>query len=230
VTVNKKTLTFRGEKVYNKPELRKEKTMKKVALCILFVCLFASTGLAYTYEVYTYGPSKNLKNEESILIDQQGGMHGLTLEYRSSADIFGTSDLVDGFGGIWQINLGNNSHLNMFSGQVHEIDISHSATAILKGGLIESIYSYQIVPDPHITLYYSGTLPMVQKINGFDYLVGNWGNGDPFSIYLHNTGYNAYGNFEFILVPEPTSLAFLALGGWLVTQQKRSHAPHSNCA
>jgi len=205
--------------------------MKKNVLYALFGCLFVCSTYSTNYEITTniYTPALTLQTDD-ILYMTDGGFGSLTFLGYSTGKIEGTSTLVEGSGGIWQVNLANNSHFDMFDGQVHEIDISHNATAILKGGLMESIYSYQIVPDPHITLYYSGTLPLVQKINGFDYLVGNWGNGDSFSIYLHNTGYKAYGNFEFILVPEPAGLAFLALSGWLVTQQKRSHAPHSNCA
>jgi hypothetical protein len=194
--------------------------MKKTIFYILFSCLFTSMGLAYTYEIYTYSPSDILYTGESILFADEGGMNGLTLYNNSSATILGTSELEEGSGGIWHISMFGASTLEMFDGQVHEIDFNNNAKAILKGGLIESIYSYQIVPDPHITLYYSGTLPTVQTIGGFNYLVGNWGNGDPFSIYLHNTGYNAYGNFEFILVPEPASLVLLALGGLLIRKKK----------
>ena len=44
--------------------------MKKVALYIMFACLFASPVLAYTYEVYTYGDNETLVGTESILVDQ----------------------------------------------------------------------------------------------------------------------------------------------------------------
>ena len=145
----------------------------------------------------------------------------VTLENESSADILGTSDPVEGSGGIWEIRLGYTSSLYMAGGQVNEINIGNEATAVLKGGMIQSIYSYQIVPDPHIKLYYSGDLPSVQEIEGLDFLVGNWGNGDPFSIYLHDSGYNVYGNFEFILVPEPITLALLAFGGLMLRSKKR---------
>jgi hypothetical protein len=193
--------------------------MEKTNLYILFICLFASMGWAYTYEVYTYSSSKTLYTSESILFANEGGMDKLTLTINSSATIKGTSTLKEGEGGIWQIILANDSYLDMLGGEIHEIDISHNATAILKGGLIEAIYSYQIVPEPHIALYYSGTLPTVQTISGFNYLVGNWGNGEPFSIYLHDTGYDVYGNFEFILVPEPVAMLLLGLGGLLLRRR-----------
>ena len=193
--------------------------MKKT-IYILFVCLFVSTGLAYTYEVYTYGENETLIEEQSILVDLEGGMDGLTLRDQSSATIYGTSGLAEGSGGIWFLSLSNTSSLYMTGGQVHEINIGNNATAVLKGGLIESIWSTQIVPDPHIILYYSGNLPTVQEISGYDFLVGNWGSGDPFSIYLHNTGYDAYGNFNFILIPEPASLVLFALGGLLIRRKR----------
>ena len=108
----------------------------------------------------------------------------------------------------------------MSGGQVGTIVFNNNATAILTGGLIEAIYSYQIVTNPHITLYYSGDLPTVQKLGGFDYLVGNWGDGTDFNIYLHNTGYDTYGNFEFILIPEPVTFLLLGLGGLLIRRKK----------
>jgi len=169
--------------------------MKKTTFYILLAGLFASTGLAYTYEVYTYGDNKTLYDGESILVDLQGGMDRLTLNVDSTAIILGSSAIEQGLGGIWEIRLGYTSNLYMVGGEVNMLNIGNEATAILKGGLIQSIYSYQIVPDPHITLYHSGAVPTKQNIGGFDFLVGQWGNGDPFSIYLHNTGYDVYGNF-----------------------------------
>jgi len=203
--------------------------MKKV-IYILFVCLFVSKGLAYTYEVYTYGESKTLHDEETILVDLQGGMFMLTLEDGSFADIKGTSPLEQFYGGIWEVRLGYTSSLYMTGGQVNEINIGNEATAELHGGLIQQIWSYQYVPyigghgqpsvpNPNIKLYYSGDLPTLDSSN---MLTGLWGNGDPFSIYLHNVpGYDpVIKNIQFILVPEPASLALLALGTLLLRRKQ----------
>ena len=61
----------------------------------------------------------------------------VTLENESSADILGTSDPVEGSGGIWEIRLGYTSSLYMAGGQVNEITIGNgNATARLTGGLM----------------------------------------------------------------------------------------------
>jgi hypothetical protein len=195
--------------------------MKKAILYILFVCLFVYPTFATYYEITTdiYTPGLTLQTGDSLYMTD-GGFGSLNLHGDLTATIEGTAALVEGSGGIWNLNSAWNSHLDMSGGQVHQLTMNNTATATLTGGLIEAIYSYQIVTNPHITLYYSGNLPAVQKIGGFNYLVGNWGDGTDFNIYLHNTGYNTYGNFEFILIPEPATLLLLSLGGLLIRRKK----------
>jgi hypothetical protein len=194
--------------------------MKKTIPYILFICLFVYPTYATYYEITTdiYTPGQTLQTGDSLYMTD-GGFGSLTLRSNSAAAIEGTSVLQQFSGGIWYLNLFDGSALDFSGGGVHMLSLNNNATAKLSSGLIEAIYSYQIVTNPHITLYYSGDLPTVQKIGGFDYLIGSWGDGSDFNIYLHNTGYNTYGNFEFILIPEPATLLLLGLGGLLLRRK-----------
>jgi hypothetical protein len=216
--------------MYNIFNLRKEKTMKKAALYILFVCLFVYPTCATHYEITTniYTPSLTLQTGDSLYMTN-GGFDTLTLFGTSTAIIEGTSALEEFSGGVWYLSLANNSHLDMSGGQVNLLAMNNYATAELHGGLIQQIWSYQYVPyigghgqpavpNPNIKLYYSGDLPTLDSSN---VLTGLWGNGDPFSIYLHNvTGYDpVIENIQFILVPEPGTLLLLGLGGLLIRRK-----------
>ena len=206
--------------------------MKKLMLLLIAVGICTSVSFAgYTYVSNTYGPVPNLSGNETLLVTGQGGDSLIYLSDFSYANIQGTSLLQQSVGGIWEILLANNSHLDMSGGELHELSMNNNATATLSNCLIQSIYSTQgtwkwnndvdppvTVPNPHITFYHSGAVPTVQEIGGFDYLVGSWIDGTDFQIYLHDTGYDVYDNFNFI--PEPMTLAFLGLGGLLIRRKK----------
>ncbi|MCE5185347.1 MAG: PEP-CTERM sorting domain-containing protein [Planctomycetaceae bacterium] len=203
--------------------------MKKTICYIMLACLFSATGFgAYTYEVTTYSDSKTLFQQESMLIDQQGGMNLLGLEGQSSATILGTSQLEEGFGGIWELTAGWNSHLDMSGGQVRFIGIGNDATAFLSGGLIQELRSTQnawinagdppapTIWNPHITIecldhsYDTGTR----------LLTGHWLDSTPFSIQLINVqGYSpTIDNINFI--PEPATMLFFAFGGLMIRKRQ----------
>ncbi|MBL7215994.1 MAG: PEP-CTERM sorting domain-containing protein, partial [Phycisphaerae bacterium] len=60
--------------------------------------------------------------------------------------------------------------------------------------------------------------------NASNILTGIWGNGDSFDIQLVNdTGVecNLLDNFDFILVPEPATLALLGFGGLWVRKRRK---------
>ena len=219
--------------MYNKLKLQKgDFTMKKPILYILFVCLFVHIVRAsYTYEIYAYSfENKHLFNEESILINQQGGMDYLFLNNSSSAMVQGTSIFEQGVGGIGHIFLYDSSSLVMSDGELVTLAINSNATAILTGGWIYQIQSFQIaatvipgippqvIPNPHITIecldhFYDTNTKL---------LTGHWfDDGTAFSIQLVDVqGYSpAIQNIQFI--PEPVSLLLLGFGGLLLRQRRK---------
>ncbi len=118
--------------------------------------------------------------------------------------------------------LDDSSRLLVTGGEIGGIDFRDNATAVLRGGQIGNIESFQrplggdYPPsywDKHITIEYSGELP---TLNG-NVLAGLWGDGSGFSIELHNpdtTKYNSVmSNIEFVFVPEPTTILLFGFGG-----------------
>jgi len=203
--------------------------MKNLFILLIIIGFSIAGFTDYTYTITEgYVDQPSLDNDESLLVTG-GGTASFQMNDNSYANIQGTSTLGQGTGGIWQILLVDNSHVDFSGGQIHELAFNHDATAILSGGLIQRISSYQsaweydqsdppqLVPNPHITM-----------VCNLDYnydtqtqlLTGTWLDATSFSIQLVNVqGYDlVIENIQFI--PEPVSIAFLALGGLLIHKRK----------
>lgn len=206
--------------------------MKKVFLHIMIICLFVSVSFAsYTYTITEYQMLPSLTGTQSMLITDNGGGPYQYLSGNSSVIIQSTSVLEDGVGGVWHISLTENSFIDISGGQVNQLDLNNDATAVLSGGLIQQIWSYQSawkqagdppapVSNPHITIVYSDVLPTV---NASNILTGLWGDGSAFSIQLHDVqGYSpVIENIQFQQIPEPVVSLFIVFGAALLRKGRK---------
>ncbi len=159
-----------------------------------------------------------------------GGGDSLALHDNSFARIEGTSPLQEGYGGIWTLDMGGYSYLEFYGGEVHELSIGTYATAVLAGGRIDRIWSYQdawqyggdppvLLPNPHITII--GDLDSVNHNIETNVLTGNWLDGTGFNIQLIDVdGYSpAIENIQFI--PEPAALLLMGAGALLLRGKRK---------
>jgi hypothetical protein len=121
-------------------------------------------------------------------------------------------------GGIADLNLGNTSHLKMLNGVIDVLDFRGDSTGEISGGSINYIRSIQLSgTTKHITFICD-----VDSVNlTGNLLTGDWldGKGDFSITLLDQSPYDSvYSNIEFI--PEPATLALLALGGLLLRHKR----------
>ena len=157
-----------------------------------------------------------------------GGAYGVEAFGSSKVEIQGTAPLSfpENPGGIVALNLDDSSSLLVTGGEIGGIDFRDNATAVLQGGSILHISSFQYVPMPNNIAYpnieivvreYDDSNPNL--ITGvWDVDNNNDNQFDTFSIQLHNqAGYDpVIENIKFTVIPEPVTLLFFGFGGLAV--------------
>jgi hypothetical protein len=122
-------------------------------------------------------------------------------------------------GGIGNITSARNSHLLFSGGEMNSLWINENATAIIEGGSINYIRSFQSLGSPHIE--------MVVKDYAYNastnLLTGIWGDDSTFSIELvDQDGYDpAFSNIAFTIVPEPATLLLISAGAILLRKRRK---------
>jgi hypothetical protein len=188
---------------------------------------YESGGLISGYEEF-------VETFSGLLVIDGGG--ATVIEMRNSAhlEVQSTTPFIAGYGGIWDIVLKNNSHLDYYGGQTEELTIRNNATANLYGGRIDAITSFQNIfwmygepTGQHINLYcqpgWSWLTDSAQNKVG---ITGLWMDGKPFTIQFQDRTSLGFGpvwaNIN-VIVPEPASIMLLALGGFLIKKRKSTN-------
>jgi len=208
-----------------------KKTMIIVSVLVSAVCTPAIAGFTRIISnTYEYGVI--LRNNESLLVTG-GGADQVECRDYSYVEVKGTtSPLQLDVGGIFVLDLMNNSHMTFYNGEVGAFTIWNQAQAVFKGGRIDYISSYQTVPDVFVGYNEQGE-PIFDKFRHIEMFVksylynpttttltGTWADNSTFAIKLLNqAGYDpVIDNIKFILVPEPVTVCLLVLGGLFVNR------------
>ncbi len=197
--------------------------MKPFITGILLVAVLSVSAFAtYDYTITSgFIGTLTLENSETLLMTG-GGVNSLTGKDFSVLEIKNTTPFsISPSGGIWTLDLGNWSRLNFSGGHINWFDIDDYATAVLSGGKINTLRNYNEQP------VYDKRIEIICK--SYDYntttkkLTGIWGDDTSFNIQLSDspqyTYTPTYNILEFTIIPEPTSLLLLAVGGLLIRRK-----------
>ncbi len=170
-----------------------------------------------------FGYFVRVYNNDKLTV-QGGGANRIEMYDYSCLDVLQTSLPLDTSGqkGVWTIGLNDDSMLSVSGGAVDEVDFYGDSTALLTGGQIYFIASYQTVEtDPHITLVCQKGWSFFE-INGIvEGIDGKWLDGTDFHIEFINKNEDGcafvYENMN--IIPEPATFALFSLGGLLIKRR-----------
>ena len=154
-----------------------------------------------------------------------GGAERITTKDTSYLEVQYTSTPLSNSSGIYDIFVDDNSELLYLGGITQEITLYDSATAHLKGGRIDGITMFRR-PDQwcEAIIYcrenWSWVYNSSEQIKG---ITGLWADGTDFDILFVDVGDPyppTWENINIVIIPEPATLALLALGGLLIRRYK----------
>ena len=145
----------------------------------------------------------------------------------SYVEVQTTAPLQVNVGGINSLILNKNSTMNYFGGETGGIRFYDDARAVFEGGRIDYISSYQRpLSGDWPPSYWDKHIEIICKDWSWNeltnLLTGTWADDTAFSIQLvDQTGYHpAITNIEFTIIPEPVTIALLAIGAVFLKKKR----------
>ncbi len=198
--------------------------MKIVPPYFMTICVCASVSFgAFDHVISdTYEGGGLTLQSESLLVTGAGAYR---IEARgvSYVEVQGTAPLQEFVGGIGMILLDGGSSMNYYGGESASLRVYDNAYAVLQGGRIDYIRSFQYVMSPNQT--YIPHIEIVSTEYDFDSstnkLTGVWMDDSTFDIQLvDQSGYDPVIENIFF-TPEPATLCMMGVGVLLL--RRRSH-------
>lgn len=215
--------------------------MRKIVLLWMGMWACSSVALgAFDVTISSgYHGMQMLEGEESLLMTGGGVVEIEAFDF-SYVEIQGTAPLQQFVGGIYTIDLNNNSTMNYYGGETGNFVIYGDAQAVLQGGSILHLSSFQDADDlVQVGWDEENNVPIFRK--HIEMIVREWSHNtqtnlltgiwnvdsdsddlfDTFGIQLHDqTGYDpTIENITFTIIPEPATLLLFGLGGLILRKR-----------